>query len=311
MFLITGPELVIAACRAGIVGAFPTVNARTVEELDGWMSGITRELAQATRERPDATIGPWAANLITHTTNLRLAQDLELVARYRPQLVITALGSPKPVIEVVHAYGGLVIADVVNLRLARKALDAGADGLACVSAGAGGHTGFLSPFAFISAVRELTDGLVIVGGGIADGHGVAGAIAAGADLVYMGTRFIATHECRADDDYKRMVVDAEVDDLLVSAAITGTPASWLKPSLRRVGYDPDHMPDKPERDYDSSRQGPKRWKDVWSAGQGVGAIRNIEPVSAVVDRLAGEYAAALARVVALEPARRATRRPVG
>ncbi len=299
MFLVTGPELVIAACRAGIVGAFPTVNARTVEELEAWMTLITSTLDAEAREHPGAPIGPWAANLITHSTNQRLAQDLEMVARFRPKIVITALGGPKPAIDLVHSYGGLVIADVVSLHLAQKALDAGADGLACVSAGAGGHTGFLSPFAFISAVRRLTDGIVVVGGGIADGQGVAGAIAAGADLVYMGTRFIATRESRAVDDYKRMVVDANVDDLLVSAAITGTPASWLKPSLRRVGYDPDRMPDKPERNYDSGRQGPKRWKDVWTAGQGVSAVSAIEPVSAVVDRLASEYAAALDRVAGL------------
>ncbi len=299
MFLITGPELVIEACRAGIVGAFPTVNARTVEELDAWMTRITGALHEDAVARPGATIGPWAANLITHSTNLRLPQDLELVARHRPPVVITALGSPKPAIDVVHGYGGLVIADVVNLTLAKKAIDAGADGLACISSGAGGHTGFLSPFAFISAVRALTDGLVIVGGGIADGFGVAGAIAAGADLVYMGTRFIATRESRAVDDYKQMVVAANVDDLLVSASITGTPASWLKPSLIRNGFDVNAMPDKPERNYDSSRQGPKRWKDVWAAGQGVGAIRAIEPVSVVVDTLAREYETALARVVAL------------
>jgi nitronate monooxygenase len=290
MFLITGPELVIEACRAGVIGAFPTVNARTVEELDAWMTRITGSLAGAT--------APWAANLITHSTNQRLPRDLELVARYRPPVVITALGSPKPAIELVHSYGGLVIADVVNLALARKALEAGADGLACVSAGAGGHTGFISPFAFVSAVRQLTDGLVIVGGGIADGQGVAGAVTAGADLVYMGTRFIATTESLAADDYKQMVVDANVDDLLVSAAITGTPASWLKPSLRRVGYDPERMPEKPDRNYDSSQQGPKRWKDVWSAGQGVGATRAIEPVRVVVERLALEYDTALERVAA-------------
>jgi nitronate monooxygenase len=299
MFLISGPELVIEACRAGIVGAFPTNNARTVEELDSWMGRITTALRTEAEARPQATVGPWAANVITHSTNQRLSHDLELVARYRPPVVITALGSPKPAIEIVHSYGGIVIADVVNLKLAQKAMAAGADGLACVSAGAGGHTGFISPFAFIAAVRELTDGLVIVGGGIADGHGVAGAIAAGADLVYMGTRFIATRESRAAEDYKRMVVDANVDDLLVSASITGTPASWLKPSLRRFGYDPDQMPEKPERNYDSSQQGPKRWKDVWSAGQGVGAIREVEPVSAVVDSLAREYHAAIARIAAL------------
>ena len=295
MFLISGPELVIEACRAGIVGAFPTVNARTVEDLDAWMARIAAALGG-----PGAVgAAPWAANLITHSTNQRLPADLELVARYKPPVVITALGSPQPAIELVHSYGGLVIADVVNLALARKAINVGADGLACVSAGAGGHTGYISPFAFISAVRRLTNGLVIVGGGIADGQGVAGAVAAGADMVYMGTRFIATHESLAGEDYKRMVVDANVDDLLVSASITGTPASWLKPSLRRVGYDPDHMPDKPQRNYDSSQSAAKRWKDVWSAGQGVGAIEDVEPVRAVVDRLAREYDAAVGRMTTL------------
>ncbi|MDY0065027.1 MAG: nitronate monooxygenase [Steroidobacteraceae bacterium] len=303
MFLISGPELVIGACRAGVIGAFPTTNARTVEELDGWMSRITSALRDEDAAPPGARFAPWAANLITHSTNRRLPQDLELVARHRPPVVITALGSPKPVIELVHGYGGLVIADVSTLTLAKKAVDAGADGLACVSAGAGGHTGFLSPFAFVSAVRAFTDGIVIVGGGIADGYGVAGAIAAGADLVYMGTRFIATRESLAADGYKQMVIEANVDDLLVSASITGTPASWLKPSLRRVGYDPERMPDKPERNYDSSLQGTKRWKDIWSAGQGVGAIHAVEPVSAVVESLAGEYDAALARAATLARSR--------
>ena len=296
MFLVSGPELVIEACRAGIVGAFPTVNARTVEELDAWMTRITAALAPLRGGRATA---PWAANVITHSTNLRLEQDLELVARHRPPIVVTALGGPKRAVEVVHGYGGIVVADVVTLALARKAVEAGVDGLACVSAGAGGHTGFMSPFAFISAVHQLTDGLVIVGGGIADGHGVAGAVAAGADLVYMGTRFIATRESLAVTDYKQMIVDSDLDDLLVSPAITGTPASWLKPSLRRAGYDPERMPDKPERNYDSNQQGPKRWKDVWSAGQGVGAVGAIEPVAAVVDRLALEYETALERVAGL------------
>jgi nitronate monooxygenase len=296
MFLISGPELVIEACRSGIIGAFPTTNARTAQELDTWMSRISTELR-------DSTFAPWATNVITHSTNQRLSQDLELVARYRPPIVITALGSPKPAIELVHSYGGIVIADVVNLTLAKKAIDAGADGLACVAAGAGGHTGFISPFAFISAARELTNGLVIVGGGIADGYGAAGAIAAGADLVYMGTRFIATRESRAVDDYKQMVVDATLDDLLVSASITGTPATWLKPSLRRAGYDPEQMPEKPQRNYDSSQQVAKRWKDLWSAGQGIGAVRAIEPMSAVVDSLAREYDAALSRIAVVTSGR--------
>lgn len=305
MFLISGPDLVIEACRSGIIGAFPTTNARTTQELDAWMNRIATSLGEIALTQPTIAVAPWATNVITHSTNQRLPQDLELVARYRPPIVITALGSPKPAIELVHSYGGIVIADVVNLRLAKKAIDAGADGLACVSAGAGGHTGFISPFAFISAARELTKGLVIVGGGIADGYGVAGAIAAGADLVYMGTRFIATQESLAVEDYKRMVVEATLDDLLVSASITGTPATWLKPSLRRAGYDPEQMPEKPQRNYDSSQeqQVAKRWKDLWSAGQGIGAVRAIEPMNAVVDSLAQEYDAALSRIAALAAGR--------
>ncbi|MDI1239715.1 MAG: nitronate monooxygenase [Polaromonas sp.] len=300
MFLISGPALVLAACRAGIVGAFPTPNARPIEVLGDWMHEITEGLARARDEQSAATIGPWCANLVTHSSNTRLPQDLELIARYKPPIVVTALGSPKPAIEVVHGYGGLVFADVINVTLAKKAVAAGADGLACVSAGAGGHTGFLSPFAFVSAVREFFDGYVVTGGGISDGWGVAGAIASGADLVYMGTRFIPVEESMAHDDYKRMVVDATVDDLVVSAGITGTPASWLKASLRANGLDPDNMPAAPQRHYDSSQSiAAKKWKDVWAAGQGVGAIKTVEPVAVVVDRLAQEYGAAARRFAEL------------
>lgn len=301
MFLISGPELVIAACRAGIVGAFPTPNARPIEVLDEWMKTITEGLARA-RDESDRVLGPWAANLVTHSSNTRLADDLALVARYRPPIVITALGSPKPAIEVVHGYGGKVYADVVNLTLARKAVAAGADGLACVSAGAGGHTGFLSPFAFVSAVREFFDGTVIVGGGIADGWGVAGAIACGADLVYMGTRFIPTRESLAAPAYKQMIVDCTVDDLIVSAGLTGTPASWLKPSLRAGGIDPEHMPAAPERRYDSNQlNAAQRWKDIWAAGQGLGVVRAVQPVAEVVDELARDYQLAAQRLARLVP----------
>ena len=192
MFLISGPEMVLAACRAGIIGAFPTPNARPIEFLDVWMKQITEGLAQARDQQAGSTIGPWCANLVTHSSNSRLPEDLALIAKYKPPIVVTALGSPKPAIEVVHNYGGLVFADVIDIKLARKAVAAGADGLACVCAGAGGHTGMLSPFAFVSAVREFFDGTVIVGGGISDGWGIAGALACGADYVYMGTRFIPT-----------------------------------------------------------------------------------------------------------------------
>lgn len=293
MFLVSGPELVIAACEAGIAGAFPTPNCRTTAELDQWMTTISRTLRERSAQEGARRPGPWAANLVTHSTNSRLAEDLELVRRHRPPIVITALGSPKPAIPIVHDYGGLVFADVVNLKLARKAADAGADGLVCVCAGAGGHTGHLSAFAFVSAVREFFDGWVVVAGGIGDGAGIAGALAAGADFVYMGTRFLASRESLAVRDYKQMVVDCGPDDLVVSAAITGTPASWLRPSLERQGVDP--VAGVAVRNYDSRTDVAKRWRDLWACGQGLQTIRSIEPVAAIVDRLEDEYLSARAR----------------
>lgn len=295
MFLISGPELVIAACRAGVAGAFPTPNCRTIEDLDRWMDRIV-----SARLPGDA---PWIANMITHSTNTRLSEDLRLIAQYKPPVVITALGSPRPVMETVKSYGGLVFADVVSMKLARKAAEAGVDGLACVSAGAGGHTGHLSPFAFISAVRDFFDGYVAVGGGVGDGAGVAGAVAAGADFVYMGTRFLATQESLAQDDYKQMVVQSGPDDLVVSPAITGTPASWLRPSLIAAGLDPDNLGGPVDRNYTSGGN-QKRWKDLWAAGQGIDAVRRVEPVSQVVEQLTQEYRAASLRfnALALSPA---------
>jgi nitronate monooxygenase len=303
MFLVSGPELVVAACKAGIVGAFPTPNARPIEVLDDWMRRITEALAQARAEQPAGSVGDWCANLVTHRSNERLPEDLKLIERYRPPVVVTALGSPKPAIDVVHGYGGQVFADVTSLTLARKAAEAGADGLACICSGAGGHTGSINPFAFVSAVREFFDGTIVVGGGICDGWGVAGAIACGADYVYMGTRFIATAESMAQPTYKQMLVDSTVDDLLISDRITGTTASWLKPSIRASGLDPDNLPEAPGRNYNSNRsiEAAKRWVDVWGAGQGVGAVRAVEPVADVVERIAQEFAAAQARMAAWAP----------
>jgi nitronate monooxygenase len=299
MFLVSGPELVIAACKAGIVGTFPTANCRTTQEVDAWMSEIAAALDDARRASRDP-VGPWAANLITHASNARLPDELALVAQHRPPIVITALGSPKPAIETVHRYGGLVFADVVNLNLARKAAAAGADGLACICAGAGGHTGSFSPFAFVSAVREFFAGPIVIGGGIADGAGIAGAIAAGADYAYMGTRFLPTAESRATQAYKQMVADCGPDDLVISAGITGTPASWLKPSLIAAGLDPDALPEKPERNYTTGEASIRRWRDLWSAGQSLHGVKRIEPVAAVVDALERDF------VIALERFRRAT-----
>ena len=286
MFLVSGPELVIAACRAGISGSFPSTNTRSIEELDQWMDQISSALTPQ-----DA---PWIMNLITHSTYTRLEEDLELVAKYKPAAVITALGSPKPVMETVKSYGGLVFADVVNLKLAKKAAEAGVDGLACISAGAGGHTGHLSPFAFISAIREFFDGYIAVGGGISDGAGVAGAIAAGADYIYMGTRFLPTKESMAEQEYKDMVVAANSEDLVVSAAITGTKASWLKASIEKAGLDPNDLSLPTARDYSGSGDN-KRWRDIWAAGQGVGRSKATESVADIVDDLENEYHAAIAR----------------
>lgn len=286
MFLVSGPEMVIAAAQAGIVGAFPTPNCRTAEELDDWMTRIVSGTADAR--------GLWAANLVTHSSNPRLADDLALVAKHRPPLVITALGSPAPAIDLVHGYGGLVLADVVNESLGRKAAAAGADGLVAVASGAGGHTGSLSPFAFVSVLRQFFDGIVCVGGAIADGAGVAGAVAAGADLVYLGTRFLAAKESMADPAYKAMVVAAGANDLVVSPAITGTAASWLKPSLVKAGYDMSDLGKSATRDY--SGDPAKKWRDLWAAGQGLHAVTRIEPVSEIVGILEGGWSAARHRL---------------
>ncbi|MGJ8562790.1 MAG: NAD(P)H-dependent flavin oxidoreductase [Alphaproteobacteria bacterium] len=286
MFLVSGPELVIAACKAGIGGSFPSTNARTVEELDTWMGTVSDAVTSS-----DA---PWVMNLITHSSRReRLEEELKLVAEYKPSMVITALGSPLPVMETVKSYGGKVFADVIDLKLARKSVDAGVDGLACISAGAGGHTGFLSPFAFISAIREFFDGYIAVGGGISDGAGVAGAVAAGADYVYMGTRFLPAIESMAQDEYKDMVIAADIDDLVVSDAVTGTPASWLRPSLVAAGLDPDSPGSAAARDYSGGAA--KKWRDVWAAGQGVGRSRSRESVADIVRDLEKEYKAAIRR----------------
>lgn len=286
MFLVSGPDMVVAASKAGIGGAFPSTNCRTLDELEQWLATITAEV--------NADDGPWILNLITHSSRKRLADELRLVAEYRPPIVITALGSPKPVMETVKGYGGLVFADVVNLALARKAAEAGVDGMACISAGAGGHTGQLSPFAFIAAIRDMFQGVIAIGGGIADGYGIAGAVAAGADCVYMGTRFIATRESLAAERYKTMVLESGIEDLVVSSAVTGTSASWLKASLAEAGFTEEALAGQVARDYSGSDA--KRWRDVWAAGQGVGSSRVLQSVASVVAELKREYRAGAARL---------------
>lgn len=282
MFLVSGPDLVLAACRSGIIGAFPAHNARTIETLEQWFDTISRTLP--------ADAPPWAVNIMVHRTYARTAEELELAVKYRVPIIITALGSPKAVVDVVHGYGGLVIADVNSVMHARKATAAGVDGLVLVSAGAGGHTGQISAFAFVPEVREFFDGIIAVGGAIGSGRAVRAAEILGADLAYLGTRFIASTESMASTDYKTMLIEAGAEDIVLSASISGVPANWLKASLVRAGIDPSAPPAKPEMNLGRPEDtGKKKWKDVWSAGQGVGVVHAIEPVGVIVDRLAREY----------------------
>ncbi len=281
MFLISGPELVLAACQQGVIGSFPTPNARSVGDLDQWLDRITTSLTEK-----DA---PWAANVVVHRSNTRLDEDLDLVMRYKAPLVITALGSPRAIVERVHDYGGLVFADVNSVAFARKAVEAGVDGLVLVAAGAGGHTGNLTGFSFVPAVREFFDGPVILGGGISDGAGIRAAEVLGADLAYMGTRFIACNESLAAPAYRDMLVTSTVDDLILTRAITGVAANWLKPSIVNAGFDLDTMEKNPDIDFTDPQSGAKRWAQVWSAGHGVGLIDRTEPVASLVARLRQEY----------------------
>ena len=290
MFLVSGPNLVIAACRNGIIGSFPSPNARTIDILEEWMDRIIRE---TNAPGAGAATKMWALNLVVHQTYERLPEELELVAKYKPPIVVTALGSPRDVVETVHGYGGLVIADVNNIEYARKAAAVGVDGLALVSAGAGGHTGSIAGFAFVPAVREFFDGIIILAGTIGDGRAIRAAEVLGADLVYMGTTFIATEESLASEDYKNMLIDAQFPDLILSNSFTGAYAYYLRPSIENAGLDPDHLLPKERMDLTGSQNKIKVWKDIWSAGHGVGAIHAVEPVSAIVTRLREEYRAVL------------------
>jgi nitronate monooxygenase len=285
MFLVSGPELVLAACRAGIVGAFPANNARTIDVLEAWFARLNRELP--------ASAPPWAVNIMVHRTYTRTQEEVALAIRHRAPIVITALGSPKAIVDQIHGYGGLVFADVNSIAHARKAAAAGVDGLVLVSAGAGGHTGMLSPFAFVPAVRAFFDGIVVLGGAIGTGRAIRAAEVLGADLAYLGTRFIASTESMAVPGYKQMLIDSSAEDIVLSAALTGVPANWLKGSLIAAGLDPVAMPEKKPMDLGSpDGTAAKRWKDVWSAGHGVASVRAIEPAAAIIDQLVAEYDAA-------------------
>jgi nitronate monooxygenase len=298
MFIVSGPELVLAQCKAGIVGAFPALNARPQAELDRWLTRIETELVAHRAAHPDAVVAPFAVNQIVHASNGRLAADLEVCIAHQVPIVITSLRAPHAVVDRVHAYGGLVFHDVISVRHARKALEAGVDGLILVCAGAGGHAGTLSPFALVNEVRRFHAGTLILAGAITDGAGILAAQAMGCDLAYLGTRFIATREANAAERYKQMIVESSAADIAYTPYFSGVHGSYLKPSIRAAGLDPDRLPATPagQMDYDRREDRPKAWKDVWSAGQGVGSIDAVLGAGVLVDRLEREYRAARTRL---------------
>lgn len=280
MFLISGPDMVIAASRSGVIAAFPAPNARTTNDFETWCRTITSSVGDS---------GLWAVNLIVHPSYSRFAEEIAIVARYQPPLVITALGNPARALKAVHGYGGLVFADVASPAQARKAVQTGVDGLVLVCAGAGGHTGRFNPFAFVSAVRTFWDGPLVLSGGIADAAGVLAAQALGADFAYMGTRFLACNESLGSPVRKAMTVSAGIEDIVTSAAITGIPANWMMPSIVAAGFPLDQLDTKGKVDFDAATSSAKAWKDIWGAGHGVGAVTASEPVADIVRRLARDY----------------------
>ncbi len=300
LFLVSGPELVIAQCKAGIVGSFPALNARPAEVLDEWLTRINTELAEYKAANPDAIVAPYAVNQICHGSNDRLMQDMETCVKHQVPIIITSLRPPAEIVEAAHSYGGLVFHDVINVKHARKAVEEGVDGLILVCAGAGGHAGALSPFALLREVKEWFDGTILLSGAIGDGFCVASALAMGADLAYMGTRFIATEEANADQGYKDMLISSAADDVVYSSLFTGVMGNYLAPSITAAGLDPNNLPeaDKSKMNFGSGgNMKSKAWKDIWGSGQGIGGIQDVEPVEAVVGRLENEYREAIDSLV--------------
>ena len=292
LFLVSGPELVIAQCKAGIIGSFPALNARPQHVLEEWIVRIKTELAEYQAENPDAKVAPFAVNQICHGSNDRLADDMATCVKHEVPIIITSLRPPAELVEAAHSYGGLVYHDVINVRHAKKAVEQGVDGLILVCAGAGGHAGALSPFALLREVKEWFDGTVIPSGSIGDGYSVAASLALGADFAYMGTRFIATKEANADPEYKKMLEESVADDIVYSSLFTGVHGNYLKPSISNAGMDPNNLPsaDKSSMNFGSGgNTKSKAWKDIWGSGQGIGRIYDSPPVSELVDRIKAEY----------------------
>ena len=301
LFIVSNPDLVIAQCKAGIVGSFPALNARPQSLLDEWLHRITEELAAWDRANPDRPSAPFAVNQIVHRSNLRLQEDMATCAKWKVPIVITSLGAIVEVNQAVHGWGGITLHDIINDRFARKAVEKGADGVIAVAAGAGGHAGRLSPFALVQEIREWFDGPLILSGAIATGRAILAAQAMGADLAYIGSPFIATEEANAPDDYKRGIVDGRADDIVYSSLFTGVHGNYLRQSIERAGLDPANLPEGDIKTMDfGTGEGSKAkaWRDIWGSGQGIGAVRAVEPAADYIASLSADYESAKADLIA-------------
>ena len=292
LFIISHPQLVIAQCQAGVVGSMPALNARPASQLDDWLAEITETLAAYNAAHPQQPAAPFAINQIVHKSNDRLAHDMALCVKHKVPIVITSLGARTEINDAAHSYGGVVLHDVINNAFARKAIEKGADGLIAVAAGAGGHAGVKSPFALIQEIREWFDGPLALSGAIATGGAVLAAQAMGADFAYIGSAFIATDEARASPAYKQMIVDSSSDDIVYSNLFTGVHGNYLKGSIRQSGFDPEALPAGDPSTMNFGADAAKAWKDIWGSGQGIGAVKQVQPVSELVARLRAEYAQA-------------------
>ena len=292
LFIVSGPELVIAQYKAGIVGSFPALNARPQSMLGEWLTRIKDELAEYDKQNPDSPSAPYAVNQICHASNDRLMDDMATCVEHEVPIIITSLRPPQEIVEAAHSYGGVVFHDVINVKHAKKAAEQGVDGLILVCAGAGGHAGSLSPFSLVREVKEWFDGTILLSGSIGDGHSIAGALAMGADLAYLGTRFIATEEANADKGYKDMLIESAADDIVYSSLFTGINGNYLKPSIAKAGLDPDNLPgaDKSKMNFGSGgNMKTKAWKDIWGSGQGIGGINDAPSVETLVKTLKNQY----------------------
>ncbi len=296
LFIISNPQLVIAQCKAGIVGSMPALNARPAELLDEWLAEITEALAAHDRAHPESPAAPFAINQIVHKSNDRLEHDMQVCAKYKVPIVITSLGAREDVNQAVHGWGGVVLHDIINNKFAHKAIEKGADGLIAVAAGAGGHAGVKSPFALIQEIRQWFDGPLALSGSIASGGAILAAQAMGADFAYIGSAFIATHEARAQEAYKQAIVDGTSDDIVYSNLFTGVHGNYLAPSIRAAGLDPEHLPESDPSKMNFGGDAKKAWKDIWGCGQGIGAIDRISGAGELVEKLRREYQAARERL---------------